>query len=344
VLTETIPASTTLLSVSDGGLSYDLDGRTVISWTLPAMSPGDRFYRSFSVLLDSDLLSGTQIVNSDYRTLWHNVEVTGVLSNTGVPVTTTVRELGLVDSFKTVTPTQVSPGPDRVLTFTLHVVNSSPVALYGVKLYDVFPWQHSTYQRDAVATSGQVVSDIVSLDWEGDVAAFSTELITFSVLVDTDYQGAITNTATITHPSLKEPFPISTVAQVTTKPVLVISKRDSPDPVGLGEELVYTIRVQNLGQLASAVVVTDSLPANTAYVPGSATAGGQLVGNALEWFFPLLAPGEVREFSFTVQVLNGPQIVNDAYGVTCAEGITAHGEPVYTEVRQRYIYLPLILR
>jgi uncharacterized repeat protein (TIGR01451 family) len=344
VLTETLPASTTLLSVSDGGEWNTLDSRTVISWTLPAMSPGDRIYRYFSVLLDSDLISGTQIVNRDYRTMWHDVDATTVFSNTGVPVTTTVKEVGLIDSFKTVTPTLVSPGPGQILTFTLHVVNSSPIPLSDVKLYDIFPWQHSTYQRDAVTTTGQVISDIVSLDWQGDVDAFDTELITFSVLVDKDYEGAITNTATITHPGLRAPVTISTEAQVTEKPVLVISKTDSPDPVARGEELLYTIRVENLGQLASALVVTDTVPANTVYVPGSATAGGQLVGDELQWTFPLLALGDVRTFSFAVQVLGGRQIVNEAYGVTCAEGVTAYGEPVYTDVRLRYVFLPLTVR
>jgi len=344
VLTETLPTSTTLLSVSDGGEWNDLNGRTVISWTLPAMSPGDRLYRYFSVLLDSDLISGTQIVNRDYRTVWHDVDATTVFSNTGVPVTTTVKEVGLVDSFKTVTPTLLSPGPGQTLTFTLHVVNSSPIPLYDVKLYDIFPWEHSTYQRDAIATAGQIISDIVSLDWEGDVAPFDSELITFSVLVDADYEGAITNTATITHPGLRVPVVISTEAQVTEKPVLAISKTAAPDPVGVGEELLYTIHVQNLGQMASALVVTDTLPANTAYVPGSATAGGQLVGDELQWTFPLLEPNEVRTLSFAVEVLGGRQIVNEAYGVTCAEGVTAFGEPVYTDVRLRYVFLPLLLR
>ena len=44
VLTETVPASVTLLSISDGGTSEIIDGRTVISWTLPAMGPGDYLY------------------------------------------------------------------------------------------------------------------------------------------------------------------------------------------------------------------------------------------------------------------------------------------------------------
>ncbi|HSB65212.1 MAG TPA: hypothetical protein VLD65_01460, partial [Anaerolineales bacterium] len=60
-LTETVPASVTLLTISDGGISQTVGSRTVISWTLPAMGPGDYTYRSFGVQVDPNLVSGTQI-------------------------------------------------------------------------------------------------------------------------------------------------------------------------------------------------------------------------------------------------------------------------------------------
>ena len=42
---------------------------------------------------------------------------------------------------------------------------------------------------------------------------------------------------------------------------LAISKGDSPDPVGVGSTLTYTIGVQNLGpESSSKVTVTDQLP------------------------------------------------------------------------------------
>jgi hypothetical protein len=49
-------------------------------------------------------------------------------------------------------------------------------------------------------------------------------------------------------------------------------------------------------------------------------------------------------FSFAVEVLGGEQIVNEFYGVTCAEGVMASGEPVVTDVRMRYVFLPLVWR
>lgn len=344
VLTDTVPASTTLVHVSDGGTADGVGPGAVISWTLPAMNPGDRVYRSFAVQVDSDLVSGTQIYNRLYGTRWFEIDVGGYYSNTGEPVTTTVREVGLIDSYKTVTPQQAFPGVDNLLTYTVHVVNSSPSPLYGVNVYDIFPWENSTYLRDAVASAGSLISDIVSLDWQGDVAANSQELITFTVLVDAYYEGAITNTVTINHPGLREPVTKTAVAYITNEPVLRISKIATPNPVQLGEALTYIIKVENLGQQATEVVITDTLPANTEYLPGSATAGGQIMGNTLRWSTPVLQPGETRTFAFQVTVLSGVQVVNDRYRVSCAEGVSAFGKPVVVQVKTNTIFMPFISR
>jgi uncharacterized repeat protein (TIGR01451 family) len=343
-LTDTIPASTTVVTISDSGTSSVKGGRTVVSWSLPPLSTGDSLYRSFSVQVDPDLVSGTQLINNDYWTRWHESEITGVLSNTGKPVTTTVREVGLVDSFKVVTPTLARPGPGNVLTYTLHVVNSSPAPLYGVSLYDIMPWEHATYRRDAVASAGNVISDIVSLGWNGDVLPNSQQLITFSVLVDSDFSGVLTNTATITHTSLRAPVKISARAYITDQPVLSLSKSAAPNPVALGGELLYTLHVQNLGQQATVLVLTDTVPVNTSYVDGSATAGGLLAGDLVHWVFPLLEPGETRNFSFRVKVLEGTGVLNDRYRVSSAEGAYATGAPVYTRLNQRFIFFPINLR
>jgi uncharacterized repeat protein (TIGR01451 family) len=348
-LTDTVPGSTTLLSVSDGGKSSTIGGSTVVSWTLPSMSPGDRLSRSYSVQVDEGLISGTLIVNDDYRASWYDVGAsitqTFVLSNTGEPITTVVKEVGLIDSYKTVTPTLALPGENIPLTFVIHVANTSPAPLAGVKVYDLFPWQASTYQRDAVASGGAVISDIVSLDWTGDLGPLSEQLITFTVLVDPWYQGALTNTATISHTSLLDDVAVQAVAYITDDPVLHITKTASPSPVYSGNELMYTILVTNLGQQATELVVTDTIPANTTYVPYSASGNGQLATNQVRWEFPVLPAGAQQELSFSVRVSGYEDIVNSAYRVSSAEGASAVGEPVITKVLGLLkTFLPLILR
>jgi uncharacterized repeat protein (TIGR01451 family) len=340
VLTDVVPMSTTLMHVGDGGGSHTLTDSTVVSWTLPAMSPGDVLSRSFTVLVDDDLVSGTQIINDDYRITWRETETSTVFANIGQPVTTTVQEVGLIDSYKEVTPTMALPGPGNILTYYVHIVNSSPLPLTGVTVYDLSPWEFSTYQRDAVASAGQVISDIVNVRWEGNVGPLSSEVVTFTVLVDPDYQGSITNTAVISHPGLLSEVVVQAVAYITERPVLRITKSASPDPVEKGAELAYTIRVANLGQQASSLVITDAVPANTDYV-----TGGKLEGDQVKWETSVLEPGESRTFAFQVTVGSGPEVVNDRYAVRCAEGVVAVGAPVVTQItRGGGIYLPLILR
>jgi uncharacterized repeat protein (TIGR01451 family) len=335
--------STTLVDVSAGGVANQVGGRTIISWALPDMSPGETFDGWFSALTNPDLISGTEIINQEYGVSWYESEVGGNLSNSGEPITTVVREVGLIDSFKTVTPTLARPGPDNILTYTVNIVNSGPSYLSGVRVYDLFPWQYSTYQRDAVASVGTVLSDIVSLSWTGNLAPYSSELITFSVLVDSEFEGAITNTARISHSSLAEDVVVQAVAYITDNPVLEISKMAYPVPAIGGGELLYTIRIVNLGQQATNLVIADKIPVNTQYVNGSASGSGQLYGDEVQWEIPVLASGEQVELTFRVVVLGGQEIINSLYHVSCAEGVSDWGEPVVTPVTYLLykIYLPV---
>lgn len=350
VLTDVVPTGTTFVSASGGGMTQTISNTTIVSWTLPAMSTSETLTRTFTVHVNDDLISGTQIINGDYGTTWYESDVpditgTVVFSNTGEPVTTTVREVGLIHSYKEVAPEAVAPG--GVVTYYVHIVNSSGNMLNDVTVEDLLPWQFSTYRRDAVASGGTLTEvDIVSVHWQGDLAPFSSEVITFSVVANPDYEGLLTNTAIISHPGLLGEITRQAVAYVTTKPVLRISKSASPNPVKRGSELLYTIRVEILGQQATELVITDTIPAGTTYIPGSATAGGQLVGDQVQWQVLALAPGESRTFEFRVTVIEGNTIINDQYGVSCAEGATAAGRQTVTQVSGGGggVYLPIILK
>ncbi len=346
-LMDTVPASVTLERVNDGGAWQTVSDTTIVSWTLPAMSPGDVVDRSYVVRIDDDLVSGTLIVNDNYRTSWYEIEDKEFFTNTGQPVTTTVSEVGLIDSFKEVTPTLIKPGPDNILTYTLNIVNSSPNPLYDVSVYDYLPWQDSTYQRDAIATSGQIISDIVSIKWIGDVGAFSSELVTFTILVDDGFEGTITNTAVISHTSLAEEIWISVQANVTDKPILQITKQATPGPVEIGDEIQYQILLQNQGQKAIGLFVVDEIPNNTSFVQGSANVGGFLSDNQVQWQWPILDQNESKTFTFKVLVDGGRKIVNDKYNARTTDGVIVWGLPVVTTVasgREGELYLPAILK
>ncbi len=342
-LTDTVPMSVTVTRVNDGGLTTTVSDTTIVSWTLPPMSPGDRFYRSYVVQVDASLVSGTQIVNDDYRTFWYKADDRSTLSIAGEPVTTTVREVGLIDSFKVVTPAISLPGTGNILTYTVHVVNSGAYSLSDVTVYDWLPWQSSTYQRDGVASAGSIISDIVSVEWTGDVAPFSEEVITLTVLVDDDFSGVLTNTAVISHSTLSEAVVVEALAYVTEKPVLQISKIAKVIQLGRERQIQYTIHAKNMGQEATGLVVTDTIPAGTTYMAGSASAGGRLAGDQVRWEFPVLASGETRVLTFRVKAGRFGTIVNSDYAVKSAEGEWARGLPVAVQLRLGGAYLPLIV-
>ena len=351
VLTDVVPLSTTFVWASDGGVTRTISSTVIISWSLPALSPGDGAVRTFSVLVADDLISGTQIINNDYTVSGYGNAVTGTMSS-GPPVTTTVQDVGLIHSFKVVTPTVALPGEATVLTYYLHIVNTSGLPLDDVNVYDFLPWQDSTYQRDAVASAGSVISDIVSVEWAGSVGAFSSEIVTLTVLVDPDFRGPITNTAVISHADLLTDVVVYVVAYITDLPVLKIVKSASPGEVESGDNLHYTIRVTNIGLQATQLVITDVIPSDVTYLADSATEGGVLLGGGAQvaWEVLVLNSGKTREFEFDVTVGGGESVVNDQYAVTCYEGVTAEGEPVVTQISSGAsgasgdIYLPLVLK
>ncbi len=257
-LTDTLPMSTTFVSASDGGVTQTVSNTTVVSWTMERMNSGSVMTRSFTVRVNNDVVSGTQIINNDYIAYWYQQEEDEVFSNTGKAVTTTVQEVGLIDSYKEVTPTVVYS--DGVLTYYVHIVNSSGLSLTGVTVEDLLPWQDSTYaefnfnHRDAEASGGTIFEqDSTSIHWIGDVDAFSSEVITFSVVVDPGYQGPLTNTAIISHPDLLSEIRRYAGAFVADMPDLQISK-EAPYSVEIGAEVPYVIHVANLGQPATALI------------------------------------------------------------------------------------------
>ncbi|MGB9594121.1 MAG: hypothetical protein ACPL7R_08295, partial [Anaerolineae bacterium] len=81
----------------------------------------------------------------------------------------------------------------------------------------------------------------------------------------------IINTASVS--SLQAPGPFTdTITDTVHSPTLLIGKGGTPQPVEAGGLVTYTIVITNSGTLtATGVVVSDTLPPQITYVPGSST-------------------------------------------------------------------------
>ena len=171
-----------------------------------------------------------------------------------------------------------------------------------------------------------------------------------------------TPTDTPTATSTTRPMP---APQASTSKDAQVFRDATPTPLpGLvmpGDRVVYTVWMTNTGQSEILQAsITDLIPSDMTYVPGSASTNGRLTpGNPLGAFMDRVSPGQVLTLTFTVIVNQEPaqlEIVNT--GVIQAANIDppdpivtllldadGNGIPDIIETAPKYrVYLPIIMQ
>lgn len=121
-----------------------------------------------------------------------------------------------------------------------------------------------------------------------------------------DALGSLTNVATVAG-SLPDFNPGNNASAVVVSVVpsadLAVSLTNRPNPVWAGENSVFTVAVTNLGpSAASAVVVTNFLPAGVTFISSGGSQGGCVrVGDVLRCDVGLLAPGAGAVFTVVLR-------------------------------------------
>jgi uncharacterized repeat protein (TIGR01451 family) len=162
------------------------------------------------------------------------------------------------------------------MTYSLTIVNNGPSRAEGVVVADVVPvgvTVVSVAGAGAACTAGTPGSAALPSTCSfGDLVPGASRTMTVVVHVEPDTGGIVHNDARVTSSTFDTDLSdnLATVAtDVTASADLSVTKSDSPDPVIAGSELTYTIVVSNAGpSTATAVTVTDTLPAGTSYVAG----------------------------------------------------------------------------
>jgi uncharacterized repeat protein (TIGR01451 family) len=130
------------------------------------------------------------------------------------------------------------------------------------------------------------------------------------------------------------------LSDTVAAPALVISKADAGVPVGPTSPLTYTLTVKNEGNaMASGVVITDPVPANTSFA--SASDGGSVANGKVTWAAVDIAAGSSVTRSFTVNITDALKnkvtaIVNDGYRADASGGFFTTGSPVITPIAAQY--------
>jgi len=221
--------------------------------------------------------------------------------------------------------------PGTPVTYTITVTNNGPSDASGVSVGDTFPGILSGVTFTSVAAGGATgntngagnISNTLNMPTGSSVTYTATGNIAASAT------GNLSNTATVTAPGgVTDPTSGNNSATdtdtLTPSADVTVTKTDSPDPVIAGNNITYTITLNNNGPSdAVSLSLSDAVPANTTFVSATTAAGWTRtdavpVGGTgtLTFTRPSLATGVSSIFTVVVKVnagtLNGTTITNTA--------------------------------
>ncbi len=239
-----------------------LNGNGDLYWDsvlLDILIPSGATELTIQVFSRDDLLTGNLPASLEW--------ITGVVSIPEPPLSNEA-DLSIT---KTASPDPVIVGQD--LTYTITVTNNGPDQANGVTVTDTLP--PGVAYVSALPSQGSCIGTTTVTCSIGSLSAGGSAAI--SIVVTTLWDGTISNSSSVTgtesDPDTGNNF-TSVLTTVSPSVDLSVTKSDSPDPVDVGDSLLYTITVTNNGPSdATGVTVTDTLPAGVDYVSATPSQG-----------------------------------------------------------------------
>lgn len=181
---------------------------------------------------------------------------------------------------------KVTAPPGEVLTYTIALHNLGNTDFAGVSLVDPIP-AHTTYVPGSVSGGAIYRAETNQIEWGGAVTAGTSITFTFQVMLDSPLLGSTTiaNIAAV-NDGRGTSFTKKVATKVQAANLETSIKQVDKTVTFSGEVLTYTIILSNTGSVdAVSASLVDPLPADTAYVPDSATGGAiyDPVLNRIEW-------------------------------------------------------------
>jgi uncharacterized repeat protein (TIGR01451 family) len=222
----------------------------------------------------------------------------------GLCVSTKVAHAGL--SVRKTGPTQAVVG--ETLNYRIVVTNTGSADATGVMLLDTLPagLQHSTGRS--------------RLTWEvGTLLPGQSSVLDYQLTAKAPGRQPNKVVAT-TSAGLRD----ESEAVVTVADARMSLKMTGPAERPLMLPATYQITVTNAGTAAlTDVLVQNPLPAQTTFV--SASSGGQLVNNVVQWQIGTLDPGASRTFEVELRARAVGRVRNEAFA-TAARGVSERAE------------------
>jgi uncharacterized repeat protein (TIGR01451 family) len=361
VVSDVVPAHTSFVSCS--GAECRMVDDEIMWGPLDLPGAGKTLELALVVAIDEGLRDGWTIVNADYRLAAQNAPLLA-----GLPVTTTVRvaELSLL---KWAFRDEVFAGSR--LGYGILVGNTGSGAS-NLVVSDTLPTHTKFAGCDCTIAGVESATDSAvdgrgvcgapftcgmegnTLVWRVDeIAARHSLQMTFWVTVEA---GLSEGTSVINEgyavaadcapPVMGSPPVTTTVRELR----LSISKAAWPDPVRLGQELLFTITLRNEGSLVQDLTVTDLLPSGVSFTSceGALCELSDAGQPEVIWWLPSLSAGDERELFMRVipERVDDDRLVNASYSVWVpAAARRVWGMPVEVAVLGPFkycFYLPVL--
>lgn len=289
VLTDPLPAGLTAVSgsVTVAGVSkptYDIVAGAPLGTLNFGASIVVTYKATVTSIPASNALVNTANASFSFQSVAGGPTITGVIPSNSVTVTVYAPSITLT---KTANKTNATVG--TALTYTVLVKNSGNIGA-AVTFTDNIP-TGSTFIAGSFTVNGTAVpagnpATGVAI---GTIAAGASTPVTFSVTVNNlPSPSQLVNTAsaafTFQPPdgrTISGSATSNTLTVPVTLPNVSVVKSSKVSDVAVGETLTYTSVVTNSGtEGITNAVLTDTLPAGTAFVAGSVTVGGTAVASA----------------------------------------------------------------
>ena len=194
-------------------------------------------------------------------------------------VTVTTPVTALADVGVTITGPTGTVAVGQNVTYTINVINHGPNDASGVAISDLIPASltnvsaSSTTPGVTPTVNGSAVSATI-----GTLPVGSTATVTIVATATAAAAPSVSDTVTLMSTTL-DPNPANNMMSVATSvtPISVVAVTSitaTPDPVQVGQNLVYTINIMNFGPNdAAGVSFSDVLPANLKFISATSTLG-----------------------------------------------------------------------
>ncbi|HEV7239113.1 MAG TPA: ExeM/NucH family extracellular endonuclease [Thermoanaerobaculia bacterium] len=280
---DALPAGTTFVSLSTTGpwscTTPAVGANGTVSCTNPSFGVTVDFF-TIVVNVDDSVLAGTVLSNTATLASATSDPSPGNESDTE---TTTVVASADLQVTKTDSPDPVTAGNN--LTYTIGLSNVGPSDAAGITFSDTIPANTTfvsltTFADFSCSTPAVGGTGTITCTKATSLAGGSSGSFTLVVNVNaaTADGTVISNTATFAS-TTTDPSPGNESATAMTtvgsgSADVSVTKSDSPDPVIAGNNLTYTITVNNAGPSnATTVALADTLPTGTTFVSLSSPGG-----------------------------------------------------------------------